>query len=69
MNEDYIRVSIVLRQSDIDKLEQIIRWRDGKIRGDKSATIRMAINQEYNRLKILHETEHYNEPQISADQS
>ena len=56
MNDDYIRVCVSLRQEDINKLEQIIKWRDGKISGDRSATIRKAISGEYLRMAKLHES-------------
>jgi hypothetical protein len=52
--KDYVRVCITLRPIDIEKINQIIDWRDGNKRLDRSGTIRRAINEEYNRLHVLH---------------
>ena len=55
MDQEYVKVCVNLRRIDLEHLEQIIKWNDGQRRGDRSATIRMAVTEKYNRMKKLYE--------------
>lgn len=59
MDQEFVKVCVNLRRIDLEHLEQIIKWNDGQRRGDRSATIRMAITEKYNRMKNLYARREY----------